>query len=111
MKMYFKNARIYKDGAFTFTDAFFDGTRFNIVEHGIADTDIVNSRIFNNCYILPGFCDVHVHFREPGYLYKEDVASGCAAAARGGYTAVCTMPNLDPVPDNVQNLAPQLEAI
>ena len=54
--------------------------------------------------LLPGFCDVHVHFREPGFSYKETIASGAAAAARGGYTAVCTMPNLDPVPDCPEGL-------
>ena len=57
--------------------------------------------------IIPGFCDVHVHFREPGFSYKETVKTGCAAAARGGYTAVCTMPNLNPVPDSAENLAMQ----
>ena len=61
--------------------------------------------------VLPGFCDVHVHFREPGFSYKETVRTGTAAAARGGYTAVCTMPNLNPVPDRAENLRPQLEAI
>ncbi len=60
-------------------------------------------------YIFPGFADVHVHFREPGFSYKETIASGAKAAARGGYTAVCTMPNLDPVPDCAENLRPQLE--
>ena len=55
--------------------------------------------------VFPGFCDVHVHFREPGFSYKETVASGTAAAARGGYTAVCPMPNLDPVPDSPAHLA------
>ena len=61
--------------------------------------------------LFPGFCDVHVHFREPGFSYKETVASGARAAARGGYTAVCTMPNLNPVPDSLEHLAPQLEKI
>ncbi len=61
--------------------------------------------------LLPGFCDVHVHFREPGFLYKETVATGSKAAAHGGYTAVCTMPNLNPVPDSKKHLAVQLEAI
>ena len=60
---------------------------------------------------LPGFCDVHVHFREPGFCYKEDIATGSRAAAAGGYTAVCTMPNLNPVPDSVEHLQVQLEAI
>lgn len=111
MKMYFKNALMYKNGAFISTDAVFDGSEFHILDHGIADTDIVGYSVFNNCYILPGFCDVHVHFREPGYLYKEDIASGSAAAAHGGYTAVCTMPNLDPTPDSLENLSVQERAI
>ena len=61
--------------------------------------------------IVPGLCDVHVHFREPGFSYKEAIASGSAAAAHGGYTAVCTMPNLDPVPDSAEHLQVQLDAI
>lgn len=61
--------------------------------------------------VFPGFCDVHVHFREPGFLYKETIKSGSFAAAHGGYTDVCTMPNLDPVPDSFKNLSVQLQAI
>ena len=61
--------------------------------------------------IFPGFCDVHVHFREPGFSYKETIRTGSLAAARGGYTAVCTMPNLNPVPDSVENLHRQTEII
>ena len=61
--------------------------------------------------IFPGFCDVHVHFREPGFSYKETIATGSRAAARGGYTAVCTMPNLNPVPDSVENLGIQRRLI
>lgn len=61
--------------------------------------------------IVPGLCDVHVHFREPGFSYKETIASGSAAAAHGGYTTVCTMPNLDPVPDSAEHLQVQLDAI
>ena len=61
--------------------------------------------------IFPGFCDVHVHFREPGFSYKETIATGSRAAARGGYTAVCTMPNLNPVPDSVENLEGQRRLI
>ena len=55
-------------------------------------------------YKLPGFCDVHVHFREPGFSYKETIHTGSMAAAHGGYTAVCTMPNLNPVPDSLEHL-------
>ena len=61
--------------------------------------------------IFPGFCDVHVHFREPGFSYKETMVSGSRASARGGYTAVCTMPNLNPVPDSVEHLQQQLQLI
>ncbi len=61
--------------------------------------------------ILPGLCDVHVHFREPGFSYKETVKTGSLSAARGGYTAVCTMPNLNPVPDTLENLGVQLDLI
>ena len=61
--------------------------------------------------ILPGFCDVHVHFREPGFSYKETIRTGSLAAAHGGYTAVCTMPNLNPVPDNLDHLRIQTELI
>ena len=61
--------------------------------------------------VFPGFCDVHVHFREPGFSYKETIRSGSLAAAHGGYTAVCTMPNLNPVPDGIATLRPQLDAI
>ena len=72
------------------------------------DFSFLNSSEYS---VFPGFCDVHVHFREPGFSYKETIFSGSRAAARGGYTAVCTMPNLNPVPDSVETLEPQLEAI
>lgn len=62
-------------------------------------------------FVFPGFCDVHVHFREPGFSYKETIRSGSMAAARGGYTAVCTMPNLNPVPDSPENLKVQTDII
>lgn len=61
--------------------------------------------------IVPAFADVHVHLREPGFFYKESIATGTESAARGGFTAVCAMPNLNPVPDSVENLKKQLEII
>ena len=61
--------------------------------------------------LLPGFCDVHVHFREPGFSYKETIATGCRAAAAGGFTAVCTMPNLEPVPDCPEHLRLETDLI
>ncbi len=72
--------------------------------HGI---DISNPDI----HIFPGFADVHVHLREPGFSFKETVKTGSRAAAAGGYAAVCTMPNLDPVPDSVEHLKKQLDII
>ena len=76
------------------------GTRVasGILSSGLAVFDSSKYAIF------PGFCDVHVHFREPGFSYKETIRTGANSAARGGYTAVCTMPNLNPVPDSVENL-------
>lgn len=90
-----------------------------LVQDGIiVDSDFVGSlpegiRVhnFKDCILLPGFVDVHVHLREPGFLYKEDILSGTLAAARGGYTTVCAMPNLAPAPDCLQGLQPQLDAI
>ena len=82
--------------------------------HGVSaaisshDLSVFNSSKYA---VFPGFCDVHVHFREPGFSYKETMESGSIASARGGYTAVCTMPNLNPVPDSVENLQQQLQRI
>jgi len=88
---------------------------------GFCDGDIVSSGapLMNEVFfdgvseyaVFPGFCDVHVHFREPGFSYKETIESGSKASARGGYTAVCTMPNLNPVPDSVAHLREQLQLI
>lgn len=66
---------------------------------------------FSNCYILPGLTDVHVHLREPGFLYKETMKTGTLSAAAGGFTDIFSMPNLDPCPDTVENLEIQLAAI
>ena len=79
---------------------------------GSVSTD--SARVFdfqNRAVLLPGFVDVHVHLREPGFSYKETVETGTASAARGGYTTVCAMPNLNPVPDSLDNLKVQLSRI
>lgn len=73
--------------------AFFAGSSFHVSDYAV----------------FPGFCDVHVHFREPGFSYKETIETGCRSAARGGYTAVCTMPNLNPVPDSLAHLRAQAD--
>ena len=80
------------------------------IQHSISDLDF-SSVDFSRCVVFPGFCDVHVHFREPGFSYKETIASGSLASAKGGYTAVCTMPNLNPVPDSAEHLKVQRDLI
>ena len=77
------------------------------------ETDVSGFSRYNSesCVLIPGFCDVHVHFREPGFSYKETIRTGSLAAAHGGFTSVCTMPNLKPVPDSLENLSPQLDLI
>lgn len=79
----------------------------------ISHSDFKDAEVFhfNNCLILPGLIDVHVHLRVPGYFYKEDMKSGTAAAAAGGFTDVCAMPNLCPVPDCLPHLDEQLRLI
>lgn len=71
----------------------------------------VDVSLFSDYYILPGFADVHVHLREPGFLYKETIATGTAAAAAGGFTDIFSMPNLYPCPDSREHLEVQLDAI
>ena len=85
--------------------AFETDIRASIARNGLSFFDSSRYAVF------PGFCDVHVHLREPGFSYKETIASGSYACARGGYTAVCSMPNLKPVPDSVEHLAQQLRLI
>ena len=97
MKTVFKDTKIYENGQFVCKD-------FS------ADLGITVSNL-NNVFIFPAFCDVHVHLREPGFSYKETIKSGTSACARGGYTDVCAMPNLNPVPDNAENLQKQLDII
>ena len=109
MKALFKNARIYTDGNMTVADIVFDGKELHSFTGDVSE--IAPSLIFDNTVILPGFCDVHVHLREPGFSYKETMESGTAACAHGGYTSVCTMPNLKPTPDCPKNLEVQLAAI
>ena len=109
--MIFRNATVWTQNGFAKQDAIFDGRVLSFSNSQIAAVSIPEMPVFSNCLILPGFCDVHVHLREPGFCYKETVASGTAAAARGGYTAICSMPNLNPVPDSKEHLNVQLDAI
>ena len=108
MKAIFKSAKVYTDGAARVEDMILDGA---VLSPFVGDVSEAKCPVFHNVAVFPGFCDVHVHLREPGFSYKENIATGTAASARGGYTAVCSMPNLKPTPDSPENLLPQLEAI
>lgn len=103
--MILKRANIYKNGGFEKCDFEIGNSVFDNVAGldgiGVFLNDLSK---MNNLYIFPGFIDVHVHLREPGFFYKESIKSGSFAAARGGYTTVCAMPNLNPVPDTLENL-------
>ena len=109
MMVLFRGAYVYDNGSLNQLDMLFDGSSLSIFRGDVSSFDV--SSVIDNTVILPGFCDVHVHLREPGFSYKETIASGTAASARGGYTAVCSMPNLKPAPDSVENLGVQLEII
>ena len=109
MKALFRGALVYDNGVMKKLDMYFDGKSLTPYVGDLFSFD--SSSVFDNTVIFPGFCDVHVHLREPGFSYKETIATGTAASARGGYTAVCSMPNLDPTPDSRENLDKQLEII
>ena len=108
MKALFKNAKCYMNGSVETADMLFDGTSLSVFTSDISPLSVP---VIENTFIFPGFCDVHVHLREPGFSYKETIESGTAACAAGGYTAVLSMPNLKPTPDSAENLEIQLEAI
>ena len=106
-----KNATVFTSNGFEKCDLVISGG--SVFVGGIDSLDM-NSAVVIDCtdrVIVPGFTDVHVHFREPGFSYKETIATGTAAAAKGGYTCVCTMPNLNPVPSTLEKLQQQLDII
>lgn len=111
MKCLLKNANVFWGEAFERKDILIeDGVITDIKSYIplISDASVYD---MNKCFIFPGLIDVHVHLREPGFSYKETIASGSIAAARGGYTTVCAMPNLDPVPDSLEHLSAELKII
>ncbi len=101
MNCILKGGSVYIGGKFVTADITVENSTIKSI--GVADADYPVTDC-TGYHIFPGFTDVHVHLREPGFSYKETIKSGTRAAARGGYTAVCAMPNLKPVPDSVQNL-------
>ena len=111
MRILLKGGQVYRDGAFSLADV--------AVRKGLVDEisssipPRIGDRVLDcsHCFLVPGFVDVHVHLREPGFVYKETVKTGTEAAARGGYAAVCAMPNLKPAPDTLPHLRVQLDAI
>lgn len=109
MRYVIKNATVLTENGFVKTDLFIDNGI--VVSIGTGDFSEAEVFDFNNCFIFPGFADVHVHLREPGFSYKETIRTGTQASARGGYTDVCSMPNLNPVPDNVDNMKLQVDII
>ncbi len=101
MKYRFDRAKVWTGG--TFQDEC-----FHFSDATVSSESVISG---HEVFIFPGFCDVHVHFRQPGFSYKETIASGSRAAARGGYTDVCAMPNLNPVPDTPEHLRMEQELI
>ncbi|MBQ2875647.1 MAG: dihydroorotase [Clostridia bacterium] len=109
MKAILRGAQIYTDGTMKKSDLLLDGTSLSVFEGDVSAPSAIP--VFDNIAVLPGFCDVHVHLREPGFSYKETIGTGSLAAARGGYTCVLSMPNLAPTPDTEENLKVQLDLI
>ena len=106
-----KGCNVFVDGRFVPSDVEVSGGIVSKLGPDISPAEGIPVFNFNNCFVVPGLVDVHVHLREPGFSFKETIATGTAAAARGGYTAVCAMPNLNPVPDSPAHLNVELEAI
>ena len=111
MRTLLKGGQVYQRGAFSLSDLSVRKGKVEAVEPVISPR--LGDRIIDvsNCILLPGLVDVHVHLREPGFVYKETIETGTQAAARGGYTTVCAMPNLSPAPDTMKNLKVQLDLI
>jgi len=111
VKILLKNAMAFVDKKFTKCDISIEDNVIKNISTIIPpmEDDFVIDLKSN--YLLPGLIDVHVHLREPGFIYKETVETGSMAGAKGGYTSICAMPNLNPVPDSMENLKIELEAI
>ena len=111
MEYLLKNARVFVDGALHLADVFIRDGRIISISQGLEAPASAVSIDLHNAAVFPGFVDVHVHLREPGFSYKETIRTGTLAAARGGFAHVCPMPNLNPVPDSREHLEEQLEII
>lgn len=112
MTLLIKNAVCYIDKAFKKQDVFIkDGIIHSL---GVSlSLDNIDRTIdaMGKYFLIPGFVDVHIHLREPGFSYKETIKTGTMAGAKAGYNVLCTMPNLNPPPDSVENLKVQTDII
>lgn len=108
--MLLKNAKILKNGELVESDILIDGNKISKISKNI---DCFDKKIIDlkGKFVTAGFIDVHVHWREPGFSQKETILTASKAAARGGFTTVMTMPNLNPVPDSIETLKKQLNII
>ncbi len=106
-----KGAFVYMKAGFSKLDVLITDGKINTLSTSISTNGVDAVFYAQDKYLIPGFVDVHVHLREPGFSYKETIKTGTLAAAKGGYTAVCPMPNINPVPDSVENIKTELEMI
>lgn len=104
-------AKVWLGGAFVQRDILVEDGRVVEISDHIAPREGVRTVDGSGKRLLPGLVDMHVHLREPGYGYKETIASGTRASARGGFTTVCPMPNLNPAPDSLENIKKQFDII
>lgn len=102
MKILLKNAMIFTNDRFEKNDLSITNEVITNISSNIEAVgfDVVYN--LNNMYLLPGLIDVHTHLRESGFIYKETIATGSMAGARGGYTSICAMPNLNFTPDSMK---------
>ena len=111
MKTILKGAKFYRDGRFETGDLAIEDGKIVAIGGRVALEADDRAVDLTGCHVLPGLVDVHVHLREPGFSEKETIATGTAAAAHGGYTTVCPMPNLNPAPDSPEHLEAELALI
>ena len=104
MTILVKDALVYMGGRFVKQDVLIKNNLIDTISASISSNGVDRVFYAQDRYLIPGLVDVHVHLREPGFSYKETIKSGTMAAARAGYTAVCPMPNINPVPDSVENI-------
>ena len=106
-----KDALVYSGDCFKQNDILIVDSKIHTIGTSISVDGADSVFYAQGKYLVPGFVDVHVHLREPGFSYKETVKTGTAAASKAGYTLVCPMPNVNPVPDSVEGLSVQLSII